>query len=685
MVPPALTRPRRVAGSELVGRLLGTARLGRVKQRTRVSEVDDSRFLQTLDPIFWTGTRTQKIAQTYMALKINSVSLEYVPSASSLVTGTVYLAFFRANDLDWTSAGLTSALSSGSARVNQQFMVHMDPSYLQNRRQEFDVRDVLSFPVAVAYVEGASTDEVFGHLRLHYNYSFSSPTSEELVYQSARTTLQDVLQATQDGVAPIAAFVQEQVAEDQVHALVAMSRYAGTSPLNQTQFSQKVQLGKVLTFKIQPTGLVEVSCDGYSTLMDPEHAETDLDLTVFSEGQSDVTVQPVTDRPLSFKIQIQRASLRYDIIRGDTSSYEALPGLSLIKLSSSGTMEHAYYSGSLISPPMNTFFDEDVALSVDGGSYTTQKLTATVLHSATSIPFSFNTADEHTWHYVEPGNYCDPPTTNRWVLCLYWLQSQSTFYQGQDENSHKTINVYTLYRPVLQVVQCVGDYFYGTSDLSEQHIRSATRYAMWPFQLPSASGFTQDTVTKSVNSYGFFYAYLDNPFGIMPIAGDNIPYQNQPGGFTMTMPIRNSRVHLQPVSLHGISLAGGCGDINSAIDTKGYRINSSNASSSANNAAFSIMNSFINQSLILNLAPIYQDADAFHEFTTLPIFDGINKFAPDFWSRYSLLPPPTARSIPQVPDPTKIAPPPRPKLDDKDEENPEQAVPEDLMPVFQLA
>lgn len=622
-----------------------------------------------------------------MALRINSVSIEYVPAASSLVTGTVYLAFFRANDLDWSSAGLTSALSSGSARVNQQFMVHMDPSYLQNRRQEFDVRDVLSFPVAVAYVEGASSSEVFGHLRLHYNYSFSSPTSEELLYQSSRTTLQDVLEKTLEGVAPVAAFIQEPVTEDHTKTVALAARYAGTSAQNQTQFTQKLQLGKVLTFKIQPTGLVEVSCDGYSTLMDPQHASTDLEVTAFCEGQADTTIEPVVDRPLSFEIQLQRASLRYDIIRGDTSSYESLPGLSLIKLSTGGDLEHAYYSGTLVSPPMNVFFNENVAMSVDQGQFMNKKITASILKSNLSIPFSLNAKDEQTWHYVEPGTSYMPTYGNRWLLCLYWLQSQSTLYQGQDENSRKTVDVYTLYRPVLQVVQYIGDYFFGTSSGPESHIKTGIQHALWPFTVPAASAFTQASVTASVNSYGFFYCTLSNPFNNMPTADGDLPYQNQPGGMTMTCPIVNCRVPLQPIALHGYSLVGGSGDITRVVDTKGYRINSSDASSSANNAAFSIMNSFVTQGLMIDLSPIYRDVDAFQEFTALPIFDGINKFAPDFWSRYNLLPPPTAKQVPHLPMPAELTPPPFPKLDDTGAEAGEDAQPPqgDSLPPFQLA
>lgn len=650
MVPPALTRPRRVAGSELAGRLLGTRRVSRA--RVRVGEEGDTRFLQTLDPIFWTGTRTQKIAQTYMSLRINSFSIEYVPSASSLVTGTVYLAFFRANDLDWTPAGLTAALSSGSARVNQQFMVHMDPTYLQNRRQEFDVRDILSFPVAVAYVEGASSSDVYGHIRLHYSYSFTSPSSEDLVYSSYNATISDALTLSTKGEAPIAAFLEDSATEAVKNLRACMCK-SGASEAVSDRFTEKLKLGKVLTFKIQPTGLLEISCDGYTSLLNPEQASSleDLPITLFTEGTALDTTTPVVLHP---QLEVYAGKILTSITDNISTTRN---GMILI---STQTGSGRFVSfGNTVTTPTNYFTPDDaVSIRRDSGEYLKADPVVKVLNTSISTTYSY-LPQAGKWTYVEPGKtlaYSDIPD-DYYYACLYYHRGDvntRTSWQNTITVNPGNMEPVALYQSEALVLLILPVYRGDDYTSRPEGLRGVN----WPFTVEPDSNVSQYYQTLDVNSYGFFY---------MPIKRftTNYPCYYTSNGCVANTYIQPAGLNFQPIftDFHTSGYtwcSNGIGAVQPAYVNVGqdtFNLSSQKINGTGGGATLSVTGQISASYFIWDLRCVYWNKTNFDQITNLPIFDGVKELQPDFFRRVYAPPTqltgihPLKRLMPELPAP----------------------------------
>lgn len=646
----------------------------------RLGEEGDTRFLQTLDPLFWTGTRTQKIAQTYMSLRINSFSIEYVPSASSLVTGTVYLAFFRANDLDWTPTGLTSALSSGSARVNQQFMVHMDPTYLQNRRQEFDVRDVLSFPVAVAYVEGGSASDVYGHLRLHYSYSFSSPSSEDLIYSSYNATLADALTLSTKGEAPIAAFLED--AEPQLFQDLKVSmRKSGASESVSERFIEKVKLGKILSFKIQPTGLLEVTCDGYTTLLDPEQASSlsAIPITLFTEGS------PVDDAPL---ITLDPNLTVYAGKILSTISDKIADSENGMILASTMTGEGRYVSfGNTVTTPTNYFTpDEPVDVRRANGTYLTTDPVVQIFDTSVHTTYSY-LPQEGKWTYVEPGKtlpYSDIPD-DYYYACLYYHRGDvntKTPWENTIQVSPGNMENISLYQREGLVLLILP--VYRSNDYTSRP--EGLRGVNWPFTTEPDSWVSQYYQTLDVNSYGFFY---------MPIKRftTNYPCYKTSAGCIANTYIQPAGLNFQPIfrdfRYTGYTwCSNGVGAVRPAYVNVGqdtFNLTSQKINGTGGGAVLSVTGQISASYFIWDMKCMYWNKTIFDQITNLPVFDGVKALQPDFFRRVYAPPTqltginPPRRLVPEMP-----APPPRVREVPTEEDPQDQGQDQDQLP-FELA
>lgn len=222
-----------------------------------------------LDPVSWTAygskTRTRNIASTFMSVRINHIRAEWVPAASTLASGSVYMGFFRHDDMDVTPSGVMASESHISGSVFSKHTVDMSPRYLPSRDYIFRQRELGQFPMLVVLVEsaGSGAPTIAGKVVIHYNFSWSSPAVEPINFEKITVPLS---QANSDAVlakgAPLEGFILEQPATE---ALTTAMNLAGASW--SSFFGKLVKLGKAVLASLQPTGALKLVIDGVSALV----------------------------------------------------------------------------------------------------------------------------------------------------------------------------------------------------------------------------------------------------------------------------------------------------------------------------------------------------------------------------------------------------------------------------------
>lgn len=254
------------------------------------------KWVMTTNPVYWTGTRTQSIASTYMSVQIKRITIEYKAAATALQQGQVYLGFFRNEDLEVTVSGMATAESKAIVRTNRDASVTMSERYLMNIKQRYNQASPDEFPVMVAFVNGGgagSATEPFiaGTITVHYHYQFQSPAVTPFHKDSMVTTLSKMAEMSSTIGAPQMAYLLDNApAEAWFRHLVATGHNNSVGSI----FSKLLKLGKKVICSLEPTGALKTIIDGVSAFVSSSvNSEDDVPTVVFYDKQT-VTPDAVT-------------------------------------------------------------------------------------------------------------------------------------------------------------------------------------------------------------------------------------------------------------------------------------------------------------------------------------------------------------------------------------------------------
>lgn len=245
-----------------------------------------------LDPVTWMAygakTRTRNIASTFMSVRINHIRAEWVPAASTLASGSVYMGFFRHDDMEVTPSGVMAAESHVSGSVWSRHDVVMSSNYLPSRDYIFRQKELGNFPVLVALVEAGTSGQpsVAGKIVIHYNFSWSAPAVEPINFDKVTVPISqsNSIAVLNRGV-PLEGFVMQNPTSA---ALMTVMRKSGS--VWSAIFQKLIQLGKAVYASLQPDSLLKLVIDGVSALVSQTTVETGL----LSEGD-DPMVQYILD------------------------------------------------------------------------------------------------------------------------------------------------------------------------------------------------------------------------------------------------------------------------------------------------------------------------------------------------------------------------------------------------------
>lgn len=232
----------------------------------------DNKMTYLLDPATWTAfgknTRTKNIASTFMAVHIDHIEVQWVPSAAVTESATVYMGVFRCDDFQVTPGGILSATSKISTPVWKPASMVMSKSYLPTIDYEFRQNNLAQFPVLVVLVDGAKdSTTVAGNVVISYRFRWSAPAQQPLNYRRVRVPFAALNSEQTKGGVPLMGFVLGEDDDDEDAVTLRHNNYMKAGFDWHKGFSALIKLGKLFVASLEPTSVLKVVIDGISTII----------------------------------------------------------------------------------------------------------------------------------------------------------------------------------------------------------------------------------------------------------------------------------------------------------------------------------------------------------------------------------------------------------------------------------
>lgn len=321
------------------GRLNGTECLYTIEHEAGQISSPKSRWVMTTNPCYWSDTRTQAIASTFMSVQIKRITIEYHAAATALDDGQIYLAFFRNEDLALTTTGLSTAESHVVVRANQNCHLTMSPRYLMNPSQKFNQGSPAEFPVMVALlVSNNSSGFEGGTINVNYEFEFQSQAVMPFDKAAVRVKLTEL----SDAAATLGAAEQCYLIQDGSISWSSHLVYSGTDNGIASVFSKLLKIGKKVICQLEPTGTLKAMIDGVSAFV--KSATADSPAALWNDEENVETVAFIDKANVSTTMAAEDAKL-YVVPDFTHQAFEAQQSKTIAALVQ-GVMSNAGYDAS---------------------------------------------------------------------------------------------------------------------------------------------------------------------------------------------------------------------------------------------------------------------------------------------------------------------------------------------------